>query len=154
MTKDYGAGIIEKTAHNTNVSRTSLYEYQAVWMFVWRWKGYSARRIFDDLPDVTHTHYRMAVVLSYEDAIDAIEAIGNGDDEFDRVIAEKGGTIDYPMDTDTFGVYVKWRQGKPLPNKPLFNKTGYGYELLELFKQESPAWINKRLQWVIREMQE
>jgi len=154
MEKRYRAGIVEKTAHDTNFGKSTLYEYQAVWLLLWQWRGYSARRTFDELPWLTHTHLRKATVLPFEDALEAIEAIISGDIDFDRTIAEKGGEIDYPMDPDTFQVYINWRLGKPLPKRPLFNKTGYGYELLELVQRLSGGWLHKRVQMTVREMEE
>jgi hypothetical protein len=145
MDKRYGAGVVEAVARDTSFGRSTLYEYQAVWMFLWQWRGFSARRIFEDCPTLTYTHLREVLRLPFEDRIDALEAAQVGDDRFETVI---------PMTPDAFKVYLDKLTGKTTPAKPLFDTQGWAHEVVSLLMREAGRWAKNKVRIIVREVEE
>lgn len=146
--KEYGAGIIKAIASEANFSKSSLYEYRNTWDFLWKWKGFSARRIFDDYPYLSYTHIRDALALPFEDACDALhEIIPNGDDDYPMF------NNSLPMSTDAFAEYVRQRLGKPTPKKALFDKKGLGQDVVRDLYDKYAEWTDKQIRVTVTEVE-
>jgi hypothetical protein len=127
LDKRYGAGVVDRLAVDSNNSKSTLYERQAVWCFYFRGVGNSARGILRERPELTYTHLREAMKLAdYEEAMDALDAVAFGDQR----TGYEHFNDSLPMTTDTFALYIAQRLGKAVPEKPIFDGTGALWQVM------------------------
>ena len=124
MDRTYGAGTIPRAANEAGFARTTGYEYVAVVEFLVAWLGLSARRIQDLYPDLSYTHLRDSLSLPYEDRIDALMAVSVGDERFPQF------DENLPMTPEAFRVYKGLLLGEDVPDKPLFDMSGWAHEMV------------------------
>lgn len=104
LNKSYGIGVVEAIARDAHISRRSLYEYQQVAAFMMVFAEavdgsyLCARRTFENHPVLTYTHFRRALRLEPEAAIEALQ---HAEEEL--------------MTPDRFAFYVAEQLGKPTP---------------------------------------
>lgn len=132
LDKRYGAGVVEAIAERSNRSKSTLYQRQQVWCFYWRGLdpqvGNSTRRILRERPELTYTYLREAMKLGeYELAIRALGIVGIGDPRFPGL-----GNIDT---ADSFAVYIAKLRGKYVRPKPMFDKSGSVFQVLEAIRK-------------------
>ena len=148
MEKRYGSAVVPKLATDSGFGRSTLYEYQAVFLFVFRWLGFSAVRIFDNYPHITHSHLRQVIRkgIQHEIGVLMLRAIADGDEnypEFDDSL---------PMSPEAFGVYVSKRLGKDVPPSELFRFEGRGIEAHTQYMARHFGWEKKRVRIVVNEI--
>jgi len=132
MERDYGSAVIPTLAKDAGMGRSTLYEYGQVMDLLLRWKGLSARRIFEDEPCLSYSHLRRAVRLPFEDAVEALLAVNDPDHLADSLTDTQRTrfTDMMPLTPDAFGVYISTLAGRPVPAAPVFDMTGYKQEVL------------------------
>lgn len=149
LEKRYGDGTVETIAQDAGYSDKTLYARQNVSVFLVAWCSampehniFSVRRFFDEHPGINYTHIRIAVPSErkkwdFEQAIEALLAVENGDPAWDAYEARHHRTVSLPMPTETFGRYLTWLRGGT-PSSPIFRKRGH---LLWIIKEDRKSVV-------------
>jgi hypothetical protein len=135
----YKTGAVKRLALDTNIARSTLYEYADVWLFCWRWLGYSARRTFSTYPTLDYSHLRLAV-RHFEELEDRIDAVL--------------WAIDSNYTPEQFGIEIARWHGKRVPPAPLFDDQGEGESLVRSFLDSLnriPNWRQRTLHITVRD---
>lgn len=139
-----GWGAVRRAAIANHAGKSTYNEYKNVWAFIWQWRGMSARRIFDDFPELTYTHLRIARRLPFEDAIDVLMAVGEGDPAYPD--------LDIPMTPDTMQLYIALKSGEDIRGAVLFDEQGGAEEVLRDLRTRAQELGNQPVRVTIREL--
>lgn len=131
----YGAGVIRALAKDAGYHRSTLYQYAQVACFLVRWQGLSTAHTFDNHPMLTYTHYRMALKLDYESALDAL------------LQAEEEG-----MTPDQFSYHVARAQGRAVNAPPLLDQEMPDHEVIPFLQRIWRGFSGIRVKVTIREV--
>ena len=142
LDKTYGLGVVEAIARDAHISRRSLYEYRQVSQFMLVFaeavdgNSLCARRTFDTHPVLTYSHFRRAMRLEDEAAIDAL------------LHAELE-----LMGPDRFAFYVQELKGKPVPQVPLFDQEGTAAQVVNFLYSSFRQWAGRKVRIIVREVE-
>ncbi len=151
MDKRYGSQLMVNLAKDANIGRATLYEYARVACFLVEWLQFSARGIFRDFPFLTYSHIREAIANldDFEERIEALMAVADGDREYPEY------STSLPMTVDQFRAYLGALTGKHsgfAPPAVLWRGRGTGFQVFQDLQRERSRWGARRVEIIVREL--
>jgi hypothetical protein len=124
--RGYGTNAIARLSDETHISKSALYERSNVSMLALCWRGWAARRVFDDFPTLTYTHFRIA-----------LRSFDHVDDQIDALLM----AVELAASPEWFAVLIGAWLGHNIPPRVQFDERGKLGDILRRLHRLDPEKI-------------